>query len=112
MLAAVVAGLVTVEIVLRWFRRTTLAEKFSDRYAFVVMAVCFGGVLMSVLSASVLSIGNAVLAPRPTTIPELVMVELAGGSIGIPFGLGLGLVEGLILAFPLAAFLGRFRNTN
>lgn len=109
-LIAVVAGLATAEIVLRWFRRTTLAEKFSNRYAFVVMAVCFGGVLMGVLLASVLSISNAVLEPRPTTIPELVMVALAGGFMGIPFGLGLGLVEGLILAFPLAAALGRFRS--
>lgn len=67
---------------------------------------------MSVLLASVLSASNAVLAPRPTTASELVMVALAGGFVGIPLGLGLGLVEGLILAFPLAIILGRFRNTN
>ena len=67
---------------------------------------------MSVLLASVLSASNAVLAPRPTAAPELVIMALAGDFVGIPLGLGLGQGEGLILAFPLAVILGRFRNTN
>ena len=40
------AGLVTSGIILRWLRPVALAEKFRDRYAFLVIVVCPGGTLM------------------------------------------------------------------
>lgn len=42
----------------------------------------------------------------------MILVSLPSGLVGAAFGLVLGMFEGLILAFPLAAILGRFRNAN
>ena len=107
-LAVVVAGIVISDIVLR-LRRSALAEKFSHRYGFTVCMVCFGGTLTGFLLAAALTI-NRTMVPGPDALLERVMGSLIPGFVGAVFGLVLGLAEGLILAFPLAAVLGRFRN--
>ncbi len=53
-LAVVFAGLLTSEIVLRWFRRPMLDEKFFVRYGVAVSALALGGVLMGGLLTAVL----------------------------------------------------------
>ncbi len=110
-LAAVVAGLVTSQLVLRWFKRQFLAQRFSDRYAIMVIVVCLGGTLMGFLLAAALTL-NRTLVPGPPEILERMLMSLAPGLVGAALGSVLGIAEGLILAFPLAAILGRFRNTN
>ena len=110
-LAVVVAGLVTSEIVLRRLRSAALAEKFSDRYANSVFVVCLGGALMGFLLVVALTL-NRMLGPGPPEALERMLVSLAPGLTGVAFGLVLGLAQGLILAFPLAIILGRFRNTS
>ena len=107
MLIVVVAGLVTSEIVLR--RSKPLREKFSDRYGVMLFAVGLGGMLMGELLAGLFAL-NGVLFPGLSTIPERILVALLSGLVGAAFGLELGLAEGLVLAFPLAAILGLLRN--
>jgi hypothetical protein len=110
-LAVMIAGLVTSEVVLRWLEPVALAEKFSHRYGISVFAVCLGGTLMGFLLAAALTL-NRVLVPGPDTLLERIPVSLIPGLVGAVFGLGLGLVEGLFLALPLAVILGRFRNRS
>ena len=107
MLIVVIAGLVTSEIVLR--RSKPLREKFSDRYGVMLFAVGLGGMLMGGLLAGLFAL-NGVLCPGLSTIPERILVALLSGLVDAAFGLELGLAEGLILAFPLAAILGLLRN--
>ncbi len=110
MLAVVVAGLVTSEIILR-LRQSALTEKFSHRYGFSVCMVCLGGTLTGFLLAAALTI-NRTMVPGPDELLERVIGSLIPGFVGAVFGLVLSLAEGLILAFPLAATLGRFRNED
>lgn len=110
-LAVVVAGLVISEIVIRKFQPLDSRNNFSYRYAVSAFAILFGGILMSFLLAAALTL-NRTLVPGPPGIPELILASLLSGLVGAAFGLVLGMFEGLILAFPLAAILGRFRNTN
>lgn len=111
MLAVVIAGLATSEIVLRWLKPVALADKFSHRYGVSVFAVCLGGAMMGFLLAAALTL-NRVLVPGPDELLVRIPLSLIPGLVGAAFGLGLGLVEGLILALPLAAILGRFRNRS
>lgn len=109
-----VAGLVTSEIVLRWLRSAVLAEKFLDRYANSVVVVCLGGVMMGFLLAYAITLNALLLAPSSVSGPmemlEWMLRAFGPGLVGAALGLGMGLTEGLILAFPLAAVLGRLRD--
>jgi len=71
-LAAVIAGLATSELVLRLFKRPALSENFFHRYAIGVFAVCLCGTLMGGLLAAMLGLDGA-LAGRSVTIPELIL---------------------------------------
>ncbi len=110
-LAVIAAGLVTSEIILRSLRPVALAEKFRDRYAFLVIVVCLGGTLMGFLLAAALTL-NRTLVPGPPAVLDPILVSSISSLVGAAFGLALGLAEGLILAFPLAAFLKWFRNED
>ncbi len=44
--------------------------------------------------------------PRPLTTPEQALAALMACFAGAAFGLMLGLADGFILAFPLAAIFG------
>ncbi len=57
MLAVVVAGLVTAEIVLRLFSPHLAVEDFSHRYLTVVFAMLLGGMLMGALVVLALIVG-------------------------------------------------------
>jgi hypothetical protein len=98
-LAVVVAGLATSEVVLRWLKPVALADKFSHRYGISVFAVCLGGAIMGFLLAAALTL-NRVLIPGPDELLVRIPVSLIPGLVGATFGLVLGLVEGLILALP------------
>ena len=110
-LAVVVAGLATSEIVLRWFGTPLTADRFALRYGTATFAVCLGGTLMGFLLAFVLTLERA-LVPGPPSISELVLVAFVLGIVGAVAGGVMGALEGLILAFPLAAILGRFRQSR
>jgi hypothetical protein len=53
---------------------------------------------------------DGTLYAMPTSIYDITVGTLLVVLLGIVFGGGLGVIEGLILAFPLAAFLGLFRR--
>ena len=99
-LAAVVAGLLAAEFLLRPMRRL-LEGGFFLRYAAAVLGVCLGGALTSALLTfgTLLSIGS---------LGEAWTLVFVSASLGGT----LGLIEGLVLALPLAAILGRFRGRS
>lgn len=88
---AVVAGLASSEVVLM-SAQPLLGGGFFERYAFAVLTACLGGAIFG----------------------ALLPIFLGGLLPLVPFGAGvggaLGTAEGLVLALPLAAILGLFRN--
>jgi hypothetical protein len=83
---------------------------FSRRYGTAVGAVCFGGVLARMLLAALLGL-NGALGRSATLGPyERVPAALHTSFLAIPYTRLFRLAEGLILAFPLAAILGLYRN--
>jgi hypothetical protein len=104
-LSAVVAGLLVSEIVLRFMRPALLGD-FYVRYWVMALAVFLGGVLLGALIISA-----SVLLDEATTVEN----KIAGLPFRVVFGamLGgvLGFAEGFVLAIPLAAALGPFRES-
>ena len=104
-LLAAVAGLVVSSIFLR-FARHGLYGTFFARYGVMVLAVCLGGVVLALF----LAYPGVWLYSSPMTTAER-LLEVSSGlplTIGATGALGaLGAAEGVVLAFPLAAVLGR-----
>ncbi len=108
-LAVVVAGLASAEVVLRKLGPLVRADGFYERYAAVLVAVSLGGTFSGGLLAAVWHLDGTLYA-MPTSIYDVTVGTLFVVLLGIVFGGGLGVIEGLILAFPLAAVLGLFRR--
>ena len=108
-LAAIVAGLATSEIVLR--RLEPFGEEFFHRYRIMVLASSLGGMLLGGMVAAALALNGALLI-EPATLLERVAAALLFGLVGGASGAVLGLLEGLILAFPLTVVLGWFRSAD
>ena len=112
----VVAGLVTAEIFLRRFRPLSLKEEFFDRYRVMVGRVCLGGVVSGGLVGSLLLLGDSSAGGSLTitglisTVLMTVSVMSLSGFFGVLYGAALGFIEGLFLAFPMAAILGLFED--
>ncbi len=113
---AVVSGLVVVEFLLKPMRRFLEGRAYSLSAG--VIGVCSGRMLMGALLALVYAmyangIADAynVYGPLPF-LASWVGGGLAASLLGGAIGVILGVEEGLILAFPLLALLGRFRSTN
>jgi len=60
-LTIVIAGFMTSEINLRWFKPLVLAEKLSHRHGTMVVAVCLGGILMRFLLAAALTLNSLLI---------------------------------------------------
>jgi hypothetical protein len=102
-LCAILAGLLISAVVLG-FMQPGLQGTFFARYGVLVLAVCLGGVSLSVLlSAVTYSFDDHLTATKRITwfLSTVPFTAVAGGVLGA--------AEGVILAFPLAAILGRFR---
>ncbi len=113
-LVAVVASLVSSQIVLRAFELP--GQGFWHRYRVVVMSVCIGGMIEGGLLAWVFSV-DGTLFPSPLSFyPNLValvgtlLYTLLVGLLGAGIGLVIGLAEGVVLGLPLAAGLGMLRS--
>lgn len=103
-ISAAGAGLLTSAVVLR-FMQPGLRGNFFARYGVMVLAVCLGGAVLSVLlSALTYSFDDHLSAINRITwaVSSLPFDVVAGGVLGA--------AEGVILAFPLAAMLGLFRG--
>ncbi len=107
LLAVVVAGLASAEIVLRKLGPLVRASGFYERYAAALVAVSLGGTFSGGLLAALWHL-DGTLAATPTSIYDVTVGTLLLVLLGIVIGGGLGVIEGLILAFPLAAVLGLF----
>jgi hypothetical protein len=110
-LAAVVASLVTSQIVLRPFELP--GQGFWHRYGVVVMSVCVGGMIEGGLLAWVFSLDGTLFPESPLSfyahpiaLLGALLYTLLVGLLGAGIGLVIGLAEGLVIALPLAAMLG------
>jgi hypothetical protein len=114
--AAVLASLVTSQIVLRAFELP--GRGFWHRYWVVVMSVCIGGMIEGGLLGWVFSMDGALFPEPPSGFyaeqPLLLLGDLAYGLLvglfGAVIGLVIGLAERLVLGLPLAAVLGALRD--
>jgi hypothetical protein len=119
-LAAVIAGLVTSQIVLRIFELP--GRDFRYCYRVVVMSVCIGGAIQGVLLGWVFS-SDGTLFPEPLfeasgfyagrpflLLGDVARVLLGAGLVGAVMGLVVGLAEALVLGWPLAALVGALRG--
>lgn len=124
-LAAVLAGLATSQIVLRMFELP--GRGFWHRYGVVVMSVCIGGIIEGAMLGWVFSLDGTLFPEAPPDTPWLnpgapivllaqlanvARVLLGAGAVGAVIGAALGLVEGLVLGVPLAAVLGALRDDD
>jgi hypothetical protein len=100
---AVGGGLLAAEIVLRT-GRSALEGEFLPRYAIMMGTMSLGGAVFGALYALGVSFGGSL------SLIEWVFVAFGGMIVGAVVGGMLGVVEGLLLALPLAAILGLFRN--
>lgn len=105
-LSAIVAGLLVSSIFLRFVRRE-LQGSFFARYGVMVLAICLGG---AVLSGFLSIVG--ISFDSPLTMTERLLETLSMLPFTVVAGGVLGAAEGVILAFPLAAILGRFRTAG
>ena len=87
------------------FAEKVLRESFFARYGLMVLAICIGGAVLAILLTTVTFLFDD-RAYVPSRISE---VAYSLAMVSIP-GAMLGAVEGVILAFPLAWLLGRFRE--
>ncbi len=103
MLVASVAGLLTAEVVLR-FARQELRGRFISRYAAMVLGVTLGEAFTVLLPAIFVAVLLTFVSSEGIGV-----LLLRGGSFTV-LGGALGMIEGLVLAYPLAAILGRLRS--
>ena len=111
-IAAVAAGLLTSEIVLRAFDLP--GRDFGHRYGVVVASVCVGGAIEGAMLGCVFSL-DGTLFPEAASLRAfaadplgLAGVSIGSGLVGAVFGLVVGLVVGVALGLPLAPLLGAF----
>ena len=109
-IAAVAAGLLTSEIVLRAFDLP--GRGFWHRFGVVVASVCIGGAIEGAMLGCVFSLDGTLFpeAASPGAFAAdplgLVGVSLGAGCVGAVIGLAAGLAAGLLLGVPLATLLG------
>lgn len=96
---ATVAGLFAAEVVLRLGRRA-LRGRFFSRYVVMVFGVCVGGASAVLIPALFLAVPLGTAGSLGAFFAAAVVFTVYGGLVG--------LAEGLVLAFPLAAILGTF----
>lgn len=101
-LCAVVAGLVVSGVFLRFARRE-LHGTFFARYGVMVLAVCLGGASLSLF----LAYAGVVLYSSPLTTAERLLEVSSRLPLTVAAGGAPGAVEGVVLAFPMSAVLGR-----
>lgn len=111
--AAVLAGLLTSEIVLRAFDLP--GRDFGHRYAVVITSVCIGGAIEGAMLGWVFSMDGTLFPETPPGVyagePLRLLVDTAGlllgaGLVGAVIGLVLGLMSGVVLGVPLVKLLG------
>ena len=101
-LCAAAAGLVVSSVPLRFARRE-LYGTFFARYGVMVLAVCLGGVVLGIF----LAYAGVWLYSSPMTTAERLVEVSSRLPLTIAAAGALGAAEGVVLAFPLAAVLGR-----
>jgi hypothetical protein len=109
---ALVSGIATAQIVLR--KADLPGRNFGHRYRVVVASFCLGGAIMGGLLVWLWALDGTfgagtfadVFARGPLFALAAFASALAYGPMGVMFGLVIGLAEGAVIAFPLAAMLG------
>ena len=96
---AAAAGLTAAEVILRFARRA-LRGRFFSRYAAMALGVRLGGALTVPIPALLVAVPIGIAGPSGNVLLPVVVFTIYGGLAGM--------IEGLVLAIPLAGFLGRF----
>lgn len=112
-IAAILAGLLTAEIVLRAFELP--GRNFGHHYRLVVASVCVGGAIEGAMLGWVFSL-DGTLFPEPhpgiyagellRLLGDLALVLAGAGMVGAFMGLVAGSALGFVLGAPLAKLLG------
>ena len=101
---AIFVGLLISGTLLR-FAEDVLRDSYFARYGLMVLTICAGGAVLAVFLTTVTFMFDPE-AVAPTRISQTTYTLT---KVTIP-GAMLGAIEGVILAFPLAALLGLFRK--
>ena len=103
---AVFVGLMISGILLR-FAEAVLRETFFARYGLMVLTICAGGAVLAVFLTTV----TFMFDPEAVAPTHISQTTYTLAKVTIP-GAMLGAIEGVILAFPLAALLGLFKKSG
>jgi hypothetical protein len=107
-------GLLSAEAAFRLLG-SLMKRDFFARYGAMVAALCFGGLLDGATTSFVFGAVYLDTANAFAYVPGIVNRVIGGLIVEIPGAVGggaAGLVEDLILGFPLAAILGLFANAR
>ncbi len=114
-LAVLLAALATSELILRRAGRDIVSGDYARRCTAAFRALCVGGALAGGLLAGLWVFDGTVgAAPpavdfsSPANVLGALRESLPSALFGAVVGAVLGVLEGAVLAFPLAAILGRF----
>src|SRR5918998_3572240 len=101
---AIFVGLLISGTLLR-FAEDVLRDSYFARYGLMVLTICAGGAVLAVFLTTV----SFMFDPEAVAPTRISQTTYTLAKVAIP-GAMLGAIEGVILAFPLAALLGLFRK--
>ena len=112
LLIATVAGLLSAQFLLGFPPlRRRLEGRFLARYFVLSGGIMLGGAVFGAL-LPLETLMNAGLGDPAFSVGGLTVLLLLFGPVGAVLFGALGLIEGLLFAFPLAAILGLFRRNS
>jgi hypothetical protein len=103
---AIFVGLLISGTLLR-FAEDVLRDSYFARYGLMVLTICAGGAVLAVFLTTV----TFMFDPEAVAPTRISQTTYTLAKVTIP-GAMLGAIEGVVLAFPLAALLGLFRKSG
>ena|SRR5215203_4301253 len=101
---AIFVGLLISATLLR-FAEDVLLDSFFARYGLMVLTICAGGTVLAVFLTTI----TFMFDPEAVAPTRISQTTYTLAKVSIP-GAMLGAIEGVVLAFPLAALLGLLRK--
>jgi len=101
---AIFVGLLISATLLR-FAEDLLHDTYFARYGLMVLTICVGGAVLAIFLTTI----TFMFDPEAVAPTRISQTTYTLAKVSIP-GAMLGAIEGVVLAFPLAALLGLFRK--